>query len=331
MSRPNLFAYAPSELSQDAFLCWLLEWADPRHEAEDAGLHAGGKELIRLAFEKHGNSTAPALRSIEVHAQWKRIDILVRINETHVLLIEDKVFTREHSDQLKRYLETVRSEFPDCEVLPIYLQTGNQPDYNAVESAGYQVLNRSDLLKIIGLATESGSENAILRDFDRHLRGIEDRVLAYQNEPPEKWDRLAWEGFFMEVQSHLGDGGWGHVPNAAGGFMGFWWCWRPVDGGHLYLQLQNQVEGSLDLCFKLERAEKTDRWQAASDWSTRVLDRAAAHGIEANRPSRLRSGDTMTIALWPDYLARGADGTVDFLGTVENLRRAEHTIMAAVG
>ena len=28
LRRPNLFAFGRSELSQDAFLCWLLAWAD---------------------------------------------------------------------------------------------------------------------------------------------------------------------------------------------------------------------------------------------------------------------------------------------------------------
>ena len=29
--KPNLFKYATSELSQDAFICWLLEWAKPQN------------------------------------------------------------------------------------------------------------------------------------------------------------------------------------------------------------------------------------------------------------------------------------------------------------
>lgn len=32
---PNLFHYASSELSQDAFLLWLLEWANPANAEYD--------------------------------------------------------------------------------------------------------------------------------------------------------------------------------------------------------------------------------------------------------------------------------------------------------
>ena len=37
--RPNLFDYATSELSQDAFLLWFLRWADPIYKDEDLSLH----------------------------------------------------------------------------------------------------------------------------------------------------------------------------------------------------------------------------------------------------------------------------------------------------
>ena len=39
MSRPNLFKFATSELSQDAFICWLLSSASPENKEEDAKLH----------------------------------------------------------------------------------------------------------------------------------------------------------------------------------------------------------------------------------------------------------------------------------------------------
>ncbi len=32
---PNLFSYATSELSQDAFICWSLEWASPVNAEKD--------------------------------------------------------------------------------------------------------------------------------------------------------------------------------------------------------------------------------------------------------------------------------------------------------
>ena len=39
MAAPNLFAFATSELSQDAFICWLASWADPSCRSLDAPMH----------------------------------------------------------------------------------------------------------------------------------------------------------------------------------------------------------------------------------------------------------------------------------------------------
>lgn len=36
---PNLFEYATSELSQDAFICWLAAWADPGFKELDEPLN----------------------------------------------------------------------------------------------------------------------------------------------------------------------------------------------------------------------------------------------------------------------------------------------------
>ena len=35
MTTPNLFKFATSELSQDAFICWLLSWAKKDYEIQE--------------------------------------------------------------------------------------------------------------------------------------------------------------------------------------------------------------------------------------------------------------------------------------------------------
>lgn len=37
--RPNLFSHGTSELSQDAFICWLAEWANPIYKETDECLY----------------------------------------------------------------------------------------------------------------------------------------------------------------------------------------------------------------------------------------------------------------------------------------------------
>lgn len=44
---PNIFDYATSELSQDAFICWLIKLAD----IEDHELQAASKNLLLFFVE----------------------------------------------------------------------------------------------------------------------------------------------------------------------------------------------------------------------------------------------------------------------------------------
>ena len=53
MSRPNLFEFATSELSQDAVLCWLASWAGPEAAGSDPHLTALGREFLAALFRTH--------------------------------------------------------------------------------------------------------------------------------------------------------------------------------------------------------------------------------------------------------------------------------------
>src|SRR4051794_18176618 len=104
MTRPNLFDFATSELSQDAFLCWLLSWARDELCAVDPALHGTGTAFLSSLLALHGIDMPAGVKSLEIRRQHKDIDILVLVNDDIVLAIEDKIDTSEHSDQLRRYL-----------------------------------------------------------------------------------------------------------------------------------------------------------------------------------------------------------------------------------
>lgn len=46
MTKNNLFRYATSELSQDAFICWLMSFAHKDHLQEDAVLRECAQKLL---------------------------------------------------------------------------------------------------------------------------------------------------------------------------------------------------------------------------------------------------------------------------------------------
>ena len=91
----NLFDYATKELSQDAFLRWFIE----------NDYNGSGRELLGVLT----NVNPSEISNIRTWAQFEHIDIWVEFDvgsEPHILIIEDKVNTGDHSNQLVRYMKS---------------------------------------------------------------------------------------------------------------------------------------------------------------------------------------------------------------------------------
>ena len=69
----NLFNFATKELSQDAFLCWCLNW----YNNPESLLYPMAEELLELL----GENGLPQGQELEILQQIKKIDILVILKE----------------------------------------------------------------------------------------------------------------------------------------------------------------------------------------------------------------------------------------------------------
>jgi hypothetical protein len=182
MSRPNLFHYATSELSQDAFLAWLLSWSDQCCRDADPALHGLGIAFLSAIFAKCGQKL-DLPTAVKVHRQFNAVDVLALVRESHAVLIEDKTDTAEHSNQLARYMAQIQRRFPDRTILPIYLKTGEQSIFATVARAGWQLFLRSELLGILGtysppvptisLATSESTSSRSMMPFVRFVRFLQ--------------------------------------------------------------------------------------------------------------------------------------------------------------
>ena len=95
----NLFYYATSELSQDAFICYLCSFALKSGEEKDRALVECAKELIKRFCGNHFKSMDFTLTGIK--KQFKHIDVLLSLTydgREYEIIIEDKIFTDEHDD-----------------------------------------------------------------------------------------------------------------------------------------------------------------------------------------------------------------------------------------
>lgn len=319
--KPNLFNYATSELSQDAVLCWLAAWCSPDHAAHDPLLHELGKQFIRAAFVACGAPHPADVFSVRVDRQYRNIDIVVRINETIALCIEDKAGSTEHSGQLDRYLEAMRQEENPPElILPVYIQTYNQNCYQGVEASGYKVFSRRDLISVLASYADAGGTNAIALDFLEHLQSLEAWFESFRTLDPKLWkDAGPWQGFFGELKQHLNKGDWDYVPNPAGGFWAYTWGWKEVGASSIYLQLEEGL-----LTCRIWPSQDADRRYERDKWSGRFIESANKAGLPFVKPPKFRSGSSMRVAqLADDYRVTDGNGRIDLRATTEVLARTE--------
>ena len=131
---PNFFHYATNELSQDAMICWLINWAGQDGADGDKQLRRCARRLVQ-ALLNHKRDDRVHLRgaiTTEIRQQDNRIDVLARINGQYVLLMENKTDTGRHGDQLSRGYQAVihgETDFRAVDeehVRPIFFRRGNQ-------------------------------------------------------------------------------------------------------------------------------------------------------------------------------------------------------------
>lgn len=134
----NLFAYAPKELSTDAFLKWLFIEC-----VENKAFSPLAAELFSKICLLPG---CEPIEKVECLTQHKSVDLFINFNQNNLwrrVLFENKTWTSIHSDQLNRYKKT----FPDCDNY-IYLKLG-YIDFQEIQmatSAGYKIVSASMLL-----------------------------------------------------------------------------------------------------------------------------------------------------------------------------------------
>jgi len=318
-TNPNIFYFASTELSQDAFLCWLLSWANADYAGSEPGLHECALRLIHSLIEKHGVSPPERIEKIEVHKQYYNIDVLCVVNDEIVILIEDKTDSAQHSGQLARYFKFAESQFSSHRILPIYFKTGDQSDYTEIVQDGYQVFSRQEFLRVLNAGLAGKINNAIFQDYREYLQSISDAVDSYEVQPIQDWGWSAWDGFFMKLQKELGTGDWDYVNNAGGGFKGFWWNWQPQENCEIYIQLEESK-----LCFKVEVSDPENRSSVRNFWHEEIMKSHEGYDLEVIRPARFGSGNIMTFAvLKSDYRDADDQGVLNLDTTIKTLRKAE--------
>lgn len=146
IGRLNIFdalGIVNTEIRHSNFLAWLLDPAES-HGQGQLFLRAVLLDLLREA-PPQDRPMSPVdldgadLRGVQIRREWRHIDILIAADEPRVVIaIENKILSGEHSNQLKRYKETVQSAFPEHRPLFVFLtREGDEPSEEAWCSYDY--------------------------------------------------------------------------------------------------------------------------------------------------------------------------------------------------
>lgn len=135
------------ELRHSDFLAFLLE-PQMNHGLGDAF----ARRLFECVLQDHHDReglVSPIdldvwdMTGAGVRREWQNIDILFEDPEHRfVAVIENKIGSGEHSDQLNRYLDTIARHYPGLKVLPIFLTPdGEDPSEEAFLSLDYDTVS----------------------------------------------------------------------------------------------------------------------------------------------------------------------------------------------
>lgn len=322
MEKPNFFRYATSELSQDAFLAWLIRWADDSYASVDAEMCQLGKSLL-LSLLKDGD--VEEIHTAKSKRQWKHIDVYVKFNENSVLAIEDKIGTSKHDDQLNRYRKEVEKESLKLGRKPyfVYIKTENEPKsvLAQAEKAGYKIVCREDLLNVLN---QYSGQNQIVTDFRANLQRIEDAIQGFCSKAVKEWKKYEWQGFYKELEKHVDVGSWSYVANPAGGFWGLWWNYAGGEGVRMYLQFEQER-----LCVKIECKDADEAAKARQKYYKILMSKAKEAGIKVTKPARFGSGEHMTIGNVDTSDIFGGEG-VDIEQVVKKLKGLEQLVTSCM-
>lgn len=298
---PNLFDFATSELSQDAVLAYLFAWADQKYKADNEKLYLLGRELIdevvKAAVEERASDAVKtteqlhelqglgAYTHVHVRRQLDKIDIVIFLDPEFespgddgskvksskaALLIEDKVFTSEHSGQLKKYLSGFDYGVPKDSVYPIFYKTGLQAGYEGERKAGFAQYSRINMVELLGRHKEALKIDTTLYQYHSYLKGLTAKYAVGRVAVPTrkaKESGFAWQGFMHELAGKLTTTQglhWQYVPNAQGGFFGMWWGFTKISNAKTFTHPTDRDYSGVDVYLQLEEDTLTlraGRWE----------------------------------------------------------------------
>lgn len=195
----NLFDYATKELSQDAFLRWFIE----------SDYEGSGRKLLAALTGVDDKK----ITNIKTWGQSEHIDICVDFkvdSKPHILIIEDKVNTGEHSNQLDRYMSIVqkwnngREEYKNRTSHFIFYKPRilEHEEREYIKSKKWIIFDLTDIYEFFKGYLKS--DNLIIKQYAEYI--IKLNKDSTNSILPKEHRILAWKSFFERKVKPYFDG-----------------------------------------------------------------------------------------------------------------------------
>ena len=201
----NLFKYATKELSQDAFLCWMF--ANYDCEQEEVSIFSRYM-LSWLISDSLSIENSNLITSVDVVKQFKNIDILIKCSfqgVLYVIIIEDKINSTEHNEQLNRYKDIIKNHYnTSCQKRYVFFKTdiiGKEEITNLNAYSEWKIKQVKDIFEVFQTFLKSNNkkdfDNEILHYYYENLSNI---FNAISNRPQKvsDWQLHSWHSFFED-------------------------------------------------------------------------------------------------------------------------------------
>jgi hypothetical protein len=305
MQRPNIFNFATSELSQDAFLCYLLSWADDAYYEIDSSLHSVAKKFLEKMLDLGG--IACSLDSIKIDfikRQEHQIDILVKINQNILIVIEDKTYSKQHSGQLKKYKNYISKSYSGFKTSFIYFKLLPQMNTKLIEDEGFNVMS-FDVFK--NILNDYEGKNHIVNEFTVYINAFDPEKRRFQ-----EWTKENWLMFFNSIKEDLD----GYFYDHQNKELFFEWNWHRGD----FIQINwNSFSGHRSINLKMQT-------KSGELFMTRYNERRSLlehqDNFKVQKFNRRNKGKSKVICSLDlnHYFSLSVDGYLDYQSTIKNLK-----------
>lgn len=195
MEEKNLFDYATKELSQDAFLRWLLE------SINDPVVGIASKKLLSEMAKLYQDQPLDVdkITSVKTWAQYKKMDIVADVyigkEKAATFIIEDKTESHEHN-QLAEYDKHIDGWTGQKYKYRIFYKTERiDPDERKRINEKWRIMDIDAIASIFDEFADS--DNLILRSYALHVASILKELTAV----PDTSDVDRWN--FRQVTTYL--------------------------------------------------------------------------------------------------------------------------------